>query len=169
MTTAASKSNGQLARAATTLAIGVAGLVIVRLIVQGLPMFQEAGWIVKDKLTVVAGALMLVDAMLLSVLIGFAIKLRAYLLSRFAEIPSLGTMSASLVFLIAAGIAFSEFKPVTRAWPSIKPIYVWSFFVVAAALLVQIMFLLYQNSDRMAALVLRQPLPATPLEPAREH
>ena len=169
MTTRTSKSNGQLARAATTLAIGVAGLVIVRLIVQGLPMFQEAGWIVKDKLTIVAGALMVVDAMLLFVLIGFALKLRAYLLDRFAEIPSFGTMSASLVFLIAAGIAFPDFKPLTRAWPSIKPIYLWGFLVVAAALLVHIMFLLYQNSDRMAALLLHQPLPAAPLEPAREH
>ena len=159
-----SKSNGQLARAATTLAIGVAGLVVVRLIVENLAMFKEAGWIVKDKLTVVAGALMLVDAMLLSVLIGFAIKVRAYLVDRFAEIPGLGTMATSLVFLVAAGIAFPDFKPLTRAWPSIKSIYVWGFFVLAAGLLVQIVFLLYQNTDRMAALVLHQPLPSSPVE-----
>lgn len=163
---ATSKSNGQLARAATTLAIGVVGLAIVRVIVQNLAMFQEAGWIVKDKLTVIAGALMVIDAMLLSVLIGFGIKLRAFLVDRFARIPGLGTISASLVFLIATGIAFPDFKPLTRAWPSIKPIYLWGFFVLAAGLLVQIVFLLYQNTDRMAALVLRQPLPATPVEEA---
>ena len=164
--TTKSKSNGQLARAATNLAIGVAGLVVVRLIVENLAMFKEAGWIVKDKLTVVAGALMLVDAVLLSVLIGFAIKVRAYLVDRFADIPGLGTMAASLAFLIAAGIAFPDFKPLTRAWPSIKPIYIWGFFVLAAGLLVQIVFLLYQNTDRMAALVLHQPLPTSPVEEA---
>lgn len=161
---AKSKSNGQLARAATTLAIGVAGLAVVRMIVQNLAMFQEAGWIVKGKLTVMAGALMLVDAMLLSVLIGFGIKLRTFLIDRFAQIPGLGTISASLVFLIAAGVAFPDFKPLTLAWPSIKPIYLWAFFVLAAGLLVQIVFLLYQNTDRMAALVLHQPLPSSPVE-----
>ena len=160
--TVTSKSNGQLARVATNLAIGVVGLVIVRLIVQGLPMFQEAGWIVKEKLTVVAGAVIVVDALLLSVLVRFAVELRAYLFGRFPEIPGLGTMAASLVFLITAGIAYTDFKPVTRAWPSIKPLYVWSFFALAATLLVQIMVLLYRDRDRMAALLLRQPMPATP-------
>ena len=47
--TSRSKADAQMARAATTLGIGVVGLVIVRLIVQSLPMFQEAGWIVKGK------------------------------------------------------------------------------------------------------------------------
>ena len=83
--TSRSKSDAQMARAATTLGIGVAGLVIVRLIVQNLPMFQEAGWIVKAKLTVVAAAVIVVDAMLISVLVGFAIQLRAYLFGRFAD------------------------------------------------------------------------------------
>ena len=158
---AAKKSNGQLARVAANFGIGVVGLGIVRLIVQGLPMFHDAGWIVKGKLTVVAAAVIVVDAMLLSVLVGFAIELRAFLLGRFAEIPGLGTMAASLVFLIAAGIAYADFKPLTRAWPAIKDIYVWSFVTVAAFLLGHIIFLLYQNRDRTAALVLRQPLPAS--------
>ena len=57
-----SKSNGQLARAATNLGIGVAGLALVRLVVQRLPMFQDAGWIVKGKLTVAAGAVILFEA-----------------------------------------------------------------------------------------------------------
>ena len=56
MTTQATKS-GQFARVATNLAIGVVGLVIVRLIVESLPMFQEAGWIVNGKLKVAAGAM----------------------------------------------------------------------------------------------------------------
>jgi hypothetical protein len=124
-------------------------------------VFHDAGWIVKGKLTVVAAAVIVVDAMLLSVLVGFAIELRAFLLGRFAEIPGLGTMAASLVFLIAAGIAYADFKPLTRAWPAIKDIYVWSFVTVAAFLLGHIIFLLYQNRDRTAALVLRQPLPAS--------
>jgi hypothetical protein len=67
-------------------------------------MFREAGWIVDGKLGVAAGALIVVDALLLSVLVRFAIELRAYLIGRFAEIPGLGTMAASLVFLIAIGI-----------------------------------------------------------------
>ena len=114
------KSNGQLARAATNLGIGVVGLVIVRLIVQALPIFQDAGWIVKEKLTVVAGAVIVVDAILFSVLIGFAIQLRAYLIGRFSEVPGFGTLAANLVFLVTAGIAYTDFKPLIRAWPSIK-------------------------------------------------
>jgi hypothetical protein len=137
MMTFRAKSDGQFARVATNLAIGVIGLMIVRFIVQGLPMFREAGWIVDGKLGVAAGALIVVDALLLSVLVRFAIELRAYLIGRFAEIPGLGTMAASLVFLIAIGIAYTDFKPVTRAWPSIKQLYLWSFFALAAALLVQ--------------------------------
>lgn len=155
-----SKSDGQIARAATNLGISVAGLVIIRLIVQNLPMFQDVGWIVKDKLTVVAAAVIVVDAMLLSVLIGFAIQVRAYLFARFAEVPALGSMAVSLVLLICAGIAYKDFKPLTRAWPSIKELYVWGFFAVAVALLAYLTVLLYQNRDRIAALVLHQPIPA---------
>jgi uncharacterized BrkB/YihY/UPF0761 family membrane protein len=154
-----SKSSAQIGRAATTLGIGVAGLVIVRLIVENLPMFHDAGWIVKGKLSVVSAAVIVVDAMLLSVLIGFAIQVRAYLLDCFAEIPAMGTMAASLVFLICTGIAYTDFKLLTTAWPSIRQLYIWSFFTLAALLLAQITFLLYQNRDRMAALVLRQPIP----------
>jgi predicted tellurium resistance membrane protein TerC len=117
---------------------------------------------VDGKLGVAAGALIVVDALLLSVLVRFAIELRAYLIGRFAEIPGLGTMAASLVFLIAIGIAYTDFKPVTRAWPSIKQLYLWSFFALAAALLVQIIFLLNRDRDRMAALFLGQPMPAAP-------
>ena len=159
-----SKSNAQLARAATTFGIGVAGLFIVLLIVQALPMFREAGWVVKDKLTIVAAALIAVDAILISVLIGFAVQLRAYLVRRVAEIPGLGTMAASLVVLLCAGIAYTDFKPLTRAWPSIKDLYLWSFFVLALILIVQIIVLLYQNKDRIAALILHQPIPTSPVE-----
>ena len=168
MVTGKSKSNAQVVRAATTLGISVAGLVIIRFIVQGLPMFQDMGWIVKDKLTVVAAAVVVVDAMLLSVLIGFAIQLRKYLLARFPEVPGLGSMAVSLVLLLCASIAHADFKPLTRAWPAIKDFYLWSFFVFAAILLGRITVLLYQNRDRIAALVLRQPIPARPSEePAR--
>ncbi len=158
-----SRSDGQLARVAANFGIGVAGLVVVRLIIQGLPMFKDAGWIVKGKMTVVAGAVILVDAVLLSLLVAFALQLRACLCARFAQVPGLGTMAASLVFLLAAGIAYADFKPVTRAWPSLQQVYLWSFFALAVALLVQLMILLYQNRDRFAALLLRQPLPAAPI------
>lgn len=159
-----SKSDGQIARAAVNLGISVAGLVIIRLIVQNLPMFRDVGWIVKDKLTVMAAAVIVVDAMLLSVLIGFAIQVRAYLFARFAEIPALGSMAVSLILLICAGLAYKDFKPLTRAWPFIKDVYVWSFFAVAVALLAHVTVLLYKNRDRMAALALRQPMPAPPQE-----
>lgn len=160
MTAVRSKPDGQFVRVATNLAIGVVGLLIIRLIVQGLPMFQDAGWIVKEKLTIVAGAVIVVDAMLLSVLVRFAIELRAYLLGRFAEIPGLGTIAASLVFLISTAIAYTDFKPVTRAWPATKQLYLWSFFALASILLVQIVVLLYRDRDSMAARVLGQPMPA---------
>ena len=163
-----SKSNTQLALASTNLGIGVAGLFIVRLIVQGMPMFQEAGWIVKGKLTIVAAAVIAVDAILISVLIVFAVQLRAYLVHRFAEIPGLGTMAASLVALICAGIAYTDFKPLTRAWPGIKELYLWTFFVLAAVLVVQIIVLLYQNKGRMAALILHQPIPSSAVEESSE-
>lgn len=157
-----SKSDGQIARAAVNLGISVAGLVIIRLIVQNLPMFQDVGWIVKDKLSVMAAAVIVVDAMLLSVLVGFAIQIRAYLFAHFQEIPALGSMAVSLVLLICAGLAYKDFKPLTRAWPAVKDLYLWSFFVVAMALLSYLTVLLYQNRDRIAALVLRQPMPAPP-------
>lgn len=159
-----SKSNAQLVRAATNFGIGVAGLLIVRLIVQGMPMFQEAGWIVKGKLTILAGALMAVDAILISVLIGFAVQLRAYLVRRFPEVPGLGTMAASLVILLCAGIAYTDFKPLTHAWPGIKELYLWSFFGLALVLVAQIIVLVHQNKDRMAALILRQPISSSPVE-----
>jgi hypothetical protein len=156
--TVKSKPDGQFVRVATNLAIGVVGLVIIRLIVQNLPMFQEAGWIVKEKLSVVAGAVIVVDAMLLSVMVRFAIELRAYLLGRFAEIRGLGTIAASLVFLLTAAIAYTDFKPVTRAWPATRELYLWSFFILAAILLIQIVVLLYRDRDSMAARVLGQPM-----------
>lgn len=154
-----SKSQMPMARAATTLGISVAGLVIIRLIVQNLPMFRDMGWIVKDKLTVVAAATIVVDAMLLSLLISFAVQLRTYLMSRFSAIPGLGMMAVNLAVLICAGIAYTDFKPLTRAWPSIKDLYLWAFFTMAAALLVHFTVLLYQNRDRISALILRQPMP----------
>ena len=46
------KTDKQPARVATNLAIGIVGLLLVRLITQLLPMFHDAGWIVEDKLTV---------------------------------------------------------------------------------------------------------------------
>lgn len=157
-----SRSNAQLARAAMNLGIGVAGLFVVRLIVQRMPMFQEAGWIVKGKLTIVSAAVMAVDAILISLLIGFAIQLRAYLAHRFNEVPGLGAMAASLVALTCAGVAYTDFKPLTRAWPDIKEFYLWSFFILALLLVVHIVILLYQNKDRIAALILRQPMPPPP-------
>ena len=89
------KTDKQPARVATNLAIGIVGLLLVRLITQLLPMFHDAGWIVEDKLTVQAGAVIAVDALLLSVLVRFAIEIRAYLLLRFTSISSFGNMAAS--------------------------------------------------------------------------
>ena len=156
------KSDSQLARVATNLAIGVVGLVIVRLIASALPMFHDAGWIVRDKLTVQASVIIVVDALLLSVLVCFAIEIRTYLLVRFPAISSFGNMAASLVFLIITGIAYTDFKPVVHAWPDIKPVYLWSFFAVAASLLAGIVILIFRDRDSIAALILRQPLPTRP-------
>ena len=161
-----SKLRGPFARVALNLVIGVVGLVIVRLIAQSLPMFQDAGWIVADKLTVLAGTLIVIDAMLLSVLVRFAIELRAYLLGRFAEIPGLGTMAATLVILIAAAIAYIDFKPLTTAWPAMAQFYLWGFFVLAAVLLIQIVVLLYRDRDSISARVLGQPMPAPSDQPS---
>lgn len=154
------KSDKQLARVATNLAIGVVGLVLVRLIAQLLPMFHDAGWIVEGKLTVRAGAVIAVDALLLSVLVRFAIEIRAYLLVRFEAISSLGNMAASLVGLVITAIAYTDFKPVTRAWPDVKDIYLWTFFAIAAALLIGIVVLIFRDRDSMAAMILGQPLPS---------
>ena len=156
------RSDGQLARVATNLAIGVVGLVIVRLIALALPMFHDAGWMVKDKLTVQASVVIAVDALLLSVLVRFAIEIRTYLLVRFPAIAGFGNMAASLVFLITTGIAYTDFKPVVHAWPDIKPVYLWSFFAVAAALLAGIVVLIFRDRDSIAALILHQPMPTRP-------
>jgi hypothetical protein len=120
-----SRLGGEFVRVATNLAIGVVGLVIIRFVVQSLPMFQDAGWIVEEKLSVVAGAVIVVDALLLSVLVRFAIELRAYLLGRFAEVPGLANIATSLVFLLAVSLAYIDFKSVTRAWPGIEQLYLW--------------------------------------------
>ena len=157
-----SKSGGQIVRVGANLAIGVVGLVIIRLIVQALPMFRDAGWIVNDNLTVVAGAVIVVDALLLSVLVRFAIELRAYLLGRFADVPGLGTMAACLVFLLTVGIGYLDFKPVTRAWPAVAQFYLWSFFALAAILLILIAVLLYRDRDSISARILSQPMSAAP-------
>jgi hypothetical protein len=159
------KPDGKIARAAVNLGISVAGLIIIRLIVQNLPMFQDVGWIVKDKLTVMAAVVIVVDAMLLSVLVGFAIQVRAFLSGRFSDIPALGSMAVTLVLLLCSGLAYKDFNPVTRAWPDIQEVYVWGFFTIAVGLLGYLTFLLYKNRDRMAALILRQPMPALSPEP----
>ena len=155
-----SKLRGPLARVAANLVIGTVGLVIVRLIAQYLPMFHDAGWIVEDKMTVVDSALIVIDALLLSVLVRFAIELRAYLLSGFTEIPGVGTMAATLVLLVTAAIAYIDFKPLTTAWPGIAQFYLWGFFGLAAILLIQIVVLLYRDRDSISARMLGQPLPA---------
>jgi hypothetical protein len=159
------KSDTQLARVATNLAIGVVGLVIVRWIASALPMFHDAGWMVKDKLTVQATVVIAVDALLLSVLVRFAIEIRAFLLVCFPAISSFGNMAASLVFLIITGMAYTDFKPMMHAWPDIKPVYLWSFFAVAAALLSGIVVLIFRDRDSIAALILRQPMPTRPSTP----
>lgn len=153
------KSDKQLARVATNLAIGIVGLVVVRLIAQSLPMFHDAGWIVKNKLTVQAGCIIAVDALLLSVLVRFAIETRLYLLLRFPAISSFGNMAAGLVCLLISTIAYTDFKPVTRAWPDVLGIYLWTFFVIAAAFLIGIVVLIFRDRDLIAAMILRQPLP----------
>jgi hypothetical protein len=162
------KSDGQLARVAMNLAIGVVGLVIVRLIALALPMFHDAGWIVDDKLTVQAGVVIAVDALLLSVLVRFAIEIRAYLVVCFPPISGFGNMAASLVFLTITGIAYTDFKPVVRAWPDVEPVYLWSFFTVAASLLAGIVVLIFRDRDSIAALISRQPMPTRP-SPRHSH
>ena len=157
---------GPFVRVVANLVIGVVGLVIVRLIAQNLPMFKDAGWIVEDEMTVLAGALIVIDALLLSVLVRFAIELRAYLLGRFTEIPGLGTMSATLVFLIATAIAYIDFKPLTTAWPAIAQFYLWGFFALAALLLIQIVVLLYRARDSISARVLGQSMPVPSDQPS---
>jgi hypothetical protein len=160
------KSDKQLARVATNLAIGVVGLVVVRLITQFLPMIHDAGWIVEDKLTVQAGAVIAVDALLLSVLVRFAIETRAYLLLRFPAISSFGNMAASLVCLVITSIAYTDFKPVTRAWPDVSDIYLWTFFAIAVAFLIGIVVLIFRDRDSIAAMILRQPIPS---RPSKQH
>jgi len=156
-----SKLRGPFARVIANLLIGVVGLVLVRFIAQILPMFQDAGWMVEGKMTVLGTVLIVIDGLLLSVLMRFAIELRTYLLGHFAEIPGLGTMAATLVVLVAAALAYLDFKPLTTAWPSIAQFYLWGFFALAAALLIQIVVLLYRDRDSISARVLGQPLPAS--------
>jgi len=156
------KSDKQLARVVTNLAIGVVGLVVVRLITQFLPMFHDAGWIVEDRLTVQAGAIIAVDALLLSVLVRFAIEIRAYLLLRFPVISSFGNLAASLVCLVITSIAYTDFKPVTRAWPDVSDIYRWTFFAIAVVFLIGIVVLIFRDRDSIAAMILRQPIPSRP-------
>ena len=158
------KSDKQLARVVTNLAIGVVGLVVVRLITQFLPMFHDAGWIVEDRLTVQAGTTIAVDALLLSVLVRFAIEIRAYLLLRFPAISNFGNMAASLVCLVITAIAYTDFKPVTRAWPDVSDIYLWTFFAIAVAFLIGIVVLIFRDRDSIAAMILRHPSPSRPFK-----
>jgi hypothetical protein len=136
--------------------IGLVGLILVRLIVQNLPMVQDAGSIVPGKLTVLAGALMATDTMLLSVLVTFGIELRGYLHNQLPAIPGLATMAVDLVCLITAGLAYADFKPLTRTWPSIKQPYTWTFLALVAIPLIQMIVVLYRNRDQMAAMFLQK-------------
>ena len=156
------RSDKQLARVATNLAIGIVGLIVVRLIAQFLPMFHDAGWIVEDKLTVQAGVIIAIDALLLSILVRFAIEIRAYLLLRFQAISSFGNMAASLVCLVITSIAYADFKPVTQAWPDLSGFYLWTFFAIAVAFLIGIVVLIFRDRDSIAAVILRQPVPSRP-------
>jgi hypothetical protein len=158
------RSDKQLARVATNLAIGVVGLVVVRLITQILPMFHDAGWIVEDKLSVQAAVVIAVDALLLSVLVRFAIEVRAYLLLRFPAVSSFGDMAASLVCLFITAIAYTDFKPVTQAWPDVSNLYLWCFLAIAVAFLIGIVVLIFRDRDSIAAMILRQHMPAASSE-----
>lgn len=160
------KSDKQLARVATNLAIGIVGLIIIRLITQILPMFHDAGWIVEGKLAVQSGAVIAVDALLLSVLVRFAIEIRAYLVLRFPEIAAFGNMAACLVCLLITTIAYTDFNPVTRAWPEVSGIYLWTFFSIAIAFLIGIVVLLFRDRDSIAAMILRQPIAS---RPSKQH
>ena len=156
------KSDKQLARVATNLAIGVVGLMVVRMITQFLPMFHDAGWIVEDKLTVQASAVIAVDALLLSVLVRFAIEIRAYLVVRIPTISSFGNLAAIVVCLFITAIAYTDFKPVTHAWPDVRDIYLWTFFPTAVAFLIGIVVLIFRDRDSIAAMILRQPMSSSP-------
>src|SRR5215472_1105630 len=160
------KSDKQLARVATNLAIGVVGLIVVRLITQFLPMFHDAGWIVEVKLTVQAAVVIAVDALLLSVLVRFAMEIRAYLLLRFPAISSFGNLAALVVCLLITAIAYADFKPVTNAWPDVSGLYLWTFFAIAVAFLIGIVVLIFRDRDSMAAVILRQPVPS---RPSKQH
>jgi hypothetical protein len=160
------ESDKQLARVATNLAIGVVGLVVIRLITQFLPMVHDAGWIVEDKLRVQAGAVIAIDALLLSVLVRFGIEIRAYLLLRFPAISAFGNIAASLVCLAITTIAYTDFKPVTHAWPDVSDIYLWTFFAIAVAFLIAIVALIFRDRDLIAAMILRQPIPT---RPSKQH
>jgi hypothetical protein len=136
------------------------GLIGVRLITQFLPMFHDAGWIVEDKLTVQAGVVIAVDVLLLSVLVRFAIEIRAYLVLRVPAISSFGNLAASLVCLVITAIAYTDFKPVTHAWPDVRDIFLWTFFAIAVAFLIGIVVLIFRDRDSIAAMILRQPMPS---------
>jgi hypothetical protein len=75
-------------------------------------------------------------------------------------------MAACLVFLLTAGIGYLDFKPVTLAWPAVAQLYLWSFFALAAILLIQIVILLYRDRDSISARVLGQPMPAPSDQPS---
>ena len=155
------KSGGQFARVLVKPCIGLIGLLIVRSIVDNLPMVKEAGWIIPQKLTVQAGMTMTLDAMVLFVLVMFALELHRYLSARVPEMPGFATIMADLVFLISAGLAYVDFKPLLRALPLSKQTYTWTFLVLAAIPLVQMIVMLYQNIDRMTTVFLRKVLHTT--------
>jgi hypothetical protein len=150
------KANREFARVVIKMGIGLVGLILVRLIVQNLPMVHDAGYIVSGKLTVLAGALMAIDTMLLSVLVTFGIELRGYLHGQFPAIPGAATMAVDLVCLITAGLAYEDFKPLTKTWPSIKQPYTWSFLALVAIPLIQMIVVLYRYRDQMAAVFLQK-------------
>ncbi len=144
-------AKGQFAPVLVKPGIGLVGLLIIRGIVENLPMIHDAGSILRGKITVLAAATMVLDALVLSVLITFAMELRSYLRGRFPEIPGLATIMVDLILLIGAGLAYVDFKPVLRAWPSIKQAYIWIFLALAAVPLLQMLVLFYQNIDRMTS------------------
>jgi hypothetical protein len=68
-------------------------------------------------------------------------------------------MAASFVCLVITSIAYTDFKPVKRAWPEVTDVYLWTFFTIAVGFLIAVVVLIFRDRDLIAAMILRQPLP----------
>ena len=142
-------------RILTKLAIGVIGLLVVRLIFVNLPMLRDGGPVLWRALTALDGSKVAIDSIILVVIVNFGREIHSYLRARLPHFPASGTIAVNLILLVGVGIAYVSFRKLGYVLLS-EQTYQWIFLGLAIIPLIYVLALFYQNMDQMAILLVRR-------------